>query len=237
MQALDRLIAILEAVAARTHPAAPAEIAQEMKLPLSTVARLMRQLADAGLLYRSPEEGRYSLGSRVFALAGNGLANIGLAESALPAMRELRDACGETVSLHVLRGAQRICIAEVQSQHPVRRVVPPGMAQGIPGTATGEALLAGARESEVEAALAGAELDAGARRQLDARLASVREQGFSVRDDFVENLTGISVPIRQGGRTIAALTVSGPSSRFDRLAAEQLAPQLLAVADGLSRLA
>lgn len=236
MQALDRLITILELVAEQDQPAGPAEIATEMDLPLSTVARLMRQLAEAGLLYRSPEDGRYSLGSRVFALASSGISHLGLAEAALPVMRELRDGSGETISLHVLRGILRVCVAEVQSHFSVRRVVPPGMAQQTLGTATGEILLADCSPTDLEAIVADAGLGAKRRRELEKRLEQIRAEGYAIRDDFAEDLTGLSAPVAGGGRTVAALTISGPSSRFDRKAAERFAPQLVAAAAGLSRL-
>ena len=131
-----------------------------MDLPLSTVARLMRQLSDAGLLYRSEPDSRYALGYRVFALAAAGVSRIDLAEVALPVMRQLRDASGETTSLHVVRGTQRVCIAEMQSHAQVRRVVPPGSTNQLAGTATGDVLLVGASPAEFRAAVTAVELRA-----------------------------------------------------------------------------
>lgn len=233
MQALDRIVTILELVAGQARPAAPAEVAGQMGLPLSTVARLMRQLDDAGMLYRSADDGRYALGARLFALAGAGLAHVDLAELALPAMRELRDTTGETMSLHVLRGSRRVCVAEVQSNHQVRRVMPPGVTQELCGTATGEVLLAGAPAVDLEAAVERAGLGPRQRKALERRLAEIDERGFAINDHAVENLTGISVPIVEGGRTVAALTASGPTVRFDRRRAERQMPALTAAAERL----
>jgi IclR family acetate operon transcriptional repressor len=235
VQALDRLISILEIVALQSEPIGAAEVAREMDLPLSTVARLMRQLTDAGLLYRAEPDSRYALGYRVFALASTGVAQVDLAEVAKPVMRELRNASGETTSLHVMRGTQRVCIAEVQSQAQIRRVVAPGSTNALAGTATGDVLLVDASAAELTAATAAAGLSQAAERRLHRRLTEIAGRGYAINDDTAEKLLGISAPVREGGRIIAALTISGPSSRFSHTAAERQAPALLRAARSLSR--
>lgn len=234
MQALDRLISILECVAGEGRPVGAADVARAMDLPLSTVVRLMRQLAEAGLLYRAPGDARYSLGSRIFTLASTGISRVDLVETATPVMRQLRDRVGETVSLHVRRGDQRVCLAEVQSEHQVRRVVPPGMVQELCRTATGEVLLLDASPAEIDAAAARAKLNKSERKQLAARLADIAAKGYAISDNYVEGLTGISAPLREGGRVVAALTISGPTARLHRAVAEKQAPALLDAARALS---
>ncbi len=215
MQALRRLIEILETVAAAPQPVGAAEVALAMGLPLSTVARLMRQLLDEGLLVRAPDSGRYALGPRLFALtSAGGRGRASLLDVARPALERLRDETGETTSLHVLSGTQRVCVAEAQSHHPVRRVVPVGLAQPLVGTATGEVLLAAATDDARGAALDGLELSAAGRRRIDRRIAAVREDGFAVVDAWVSGLTGISVAIPGAADGAVALSVSGPSERF-----------------------
>lgn len=215
MQALERLISILEAVSVNGEPSRPSEIAQTLDLPLPTVARLMHQLADENLLHRSTRDGAYTLGPRFLALARVAASRLDLTELSRPALEELRDITGETASLHVLRGVQRVCICEVQSRHPVRRVVPVGLAQPLHGNATGEVLLAGAPEPERRAAIRAARLSAKERRALEGRLEQAREQGYLlVVDTWVKGLAGLSVPVEDGNTTLAAVSVSGPSDRL-----------------------
>jgi IclR family acetate operon transcriptional repressor len=234
MQALTRLVSILELVAASSGPAAPAEIAQRVDLPLSTVTRLMRQLADEDLLFRT-ETGHYMLGSRIFALASVGLAGIDFVEVVRPTLTALRDRSGETVSLHVMRGTQRVCVAEVQSDRQVRRIIPPGTINGLCGTATGEVLLAGASAAEIDAAARSAGLDAAERAALDTRLAQIRRRGYAINDHFGDDLTGISTPLRSGTETLAAISISGPSGRFGHAVAARFAETLLQETEALSR--
>ena len=234
MQALTRLVAILELVAETSGPAAPVEIAQKVDLPLSTVTRLMRQLADEDLLFRTAG-GAYMLGSRIFSLASVGLAGIDFVEVVRPTLTALRDQSGETTSLHVLRGTQRVCVAEVQSDRQVRRIIPPGTINGLCGTATGEVLLAHASEAEVDAAAEVAGFDAAERSALDARLAQIRTRGYAINDHFGDDLTGVSTPLRSGSAAIAAISISGPSGRFGHAVAARFAETLLKEAEALSR--
>jgi IclR family acetate operon transcriptional repressor len=234
MQALDRLVAILEDVARRPAPAGAAEVAESMGLPLSTVARLMRQLADEQLLERSERDGRYALGPRLFALARAATSRLHIVERARPVLEQLRDTTGETTSLHVLSGVQRVCLLEVQSQHALRRVVPAGMTSPLAGTATGEVLLAGAAETDRRAAIDAAGLPAAERLALAGRLDAIRANGYALVDDWVEGLTGLSAPIAAAERTVAAISISGPNTRFSRERALGHVDAVLAAAARLS---
>ncbi len=217
MQSLKRLTSILESVAANGAPTSAVKVARELELPLSTVSRLMHQLADEGLLHRSASSGHYSIGPRLFALTQFGAAQPKLAEAAHPLLTALRDRTGETSSLHVLRGVSRVCIAVVESQHPVRRVVPVGLIQPAPGTATGEVLLAGVSPADRAEAIDAAKLRVPERRDLDHRLERIRKDGYAlVVNDWVGGVSGLSAPVCVGGITIAAVSVSGPSDRFTR---------------------
>jgi DNA-binding IclR family transcriptional regulator len=214
VQAIDRILAILDIVAS-DGPAAPTEIAAKMDLPFSTVARLVRELAEVGLLDREANEARdYILGWKIFELATSGRSARDLSVVAVPAMTRLRDATGETVSLHVLRGDHRLCVAEVQSTRELRRVMPAGTVQGLIGTTGGEVLLAGLDDSMLGAAADRLDLSAQARSALMKQLAVVRKEGRSVAYNKKLGVTALSVPITRAGSVLAALTVSGPSMRF-----------------------
>jgi IclR family acetate operon transcriptional repressor len=153
----------------------------------------------------------------------------------MPVMRRLRDASGETTSLHVVRGTQRVCIAEMQSHAHVRRVVPPGSTNQLAGTATGDVLLVGASPAEFRAAVTAVGLSQAAERRLRKRIEEIEEVGYAIADDPRQDLLGVSAPIREGAHVVAALTISGPRSRFDHAAATRQAPNLLRAVEELSQ--
>src|SRR6201986_3868710 len=102
MQAIDRVLQILD-IAAKAGPQGPAEMASQMDLPYSTVARLVREMAAAGLLDRDPPSSGYVLGWKLFQLPSAGRPGRSLAAVAGPAMTRLRNQTEETVSLHALQ--------------------------------------------------------------------------------------------------------------------------------------
>src|SRR5215470_8104426 len=149
MRALERLVAVLETVAAGRGPVSPSAVAGKIGLSLSTTSRLMGELAQEGMLELADGRGRYVLGPRLISLAHAALDGRDLAEVATPLLRDLRELTGETVALHVRRNGDRVCIANAESRHQVRRVVPVGATVPLHTGATGEVLLAFASPADV----------------------------------------------------------------------------------------
>lgn len=193
------------------------ELADRAGLHKSTAHRLMASLEGKGFVVRNPVTDKYRLGFRILELSANVAQSDDLSHILLPEMERLRDQIGETVSLYVRDGFERIRIQAVQSREAVRRVAPVGVR--LP-------LYVGA-SSKILAAHAGADFAAEWRASgnwpegfdLDAFLAQldqVRSEGFAT--SFEEREPGaaaMAVPIfDRSGRLVAALSVSGPSSRF-----------------------
>jgi DNA-binding IclR family transcriptional regulator len=232
MRALDRLVTILEAVAADPGSLSVTQIASRADLSLPTASRLVHDLSDQRLLERLAD-GTYRIGSRLLAIARLGDRQV-LVELAVPVMRDLVEQTGETVSLHIRSGAERVCVAEVQSPQPVRRVVPVGLALPLHYGATGEVLLAGLEGKDLDAYLAG--LDSGLDRgELRRHLDAIRAQGWTMAvDAWTEGVSGIASPVRAGGSVAASLSVSGPSARWDRAAMRAAADAVVTAAKRIS---
>lgn len=233
MQSLDRLITILERVAERSEPSSAAEVAATTGLSLSTVSRLMLEFAEAGLLHRTDSDRRYTLGPRLYALASRSGERLDLAAIGRPVLERLRDVTGETASLHVLRGRHRVCIVEAASHQPLRQVVPVGHVEPVDASATGAVLLAEQPEGERRDVLAA--LEPGARAAFADRLAEAHANGWAlVADEWVSGLCGLSAAVRGGDGTCAAVSVSGPSSRFTRAVALGHRDDILAAARSIA---
>lgn len=234
MQALQRIMAILEIVAARADATA-AVVSDETGLSMSTVARLLAQLTEEQVLTRTPE-GRFAIGPRIVQIARSGSDRFDLRALGQPVLNELRDHTGETVGLHVRAGSQRICIAVASSRHAVSRVVPVGLALPLPGSATGEVLLSGVPEDEL-----GDLVDDLSDQQLDRlreRLEQIRLRGWATASEtFAAGVTGIAAPITDArGDVVACVSCSGPTQRFTPKVAREQVDALCEAAARLSRL-
>lgn len=234
MQALRRILAILEIVANSGEPATATMVAQHTDLSISTASRLMHQLVAEDVLRRSGSGGGYTLGPRVVAIARAGTNRFDLREQARPILEALRDVTGETVSLHVRSGDNRICVASAPSRHAVARVVPLGLSLPLVGSATGEVLLAGVPAAERDELIT--ELPDAERAALLSRLQHAREMGWLiVSDAWVPGVTGLSCAVADSeGTTVATLSCSGPSTRFTEEVAREYTPHVLASAKEIS---
>jgi DNA-binding IclR family transcriptional regulator len=216
MRLLDRITAILEAVAGSPDPLPPATVARALKLPLPTISRLMRELAGQRYLHLEERSNGYSLGSRPLAW-GYAARPARLMTTIVPEMERLRDLTGETVSLHVRSDEVRVCIAEVQSLESVRRVVPIGLVVPLHFGATGRVLLAFALPEFIAAYVKRLDIGARAKRTLLQELDVIREQGWAMAvDSWISGLSGLAAPVRDGNTVVASLVASGPNSRYTR---------------------
>jgi DNA-binding IclR family transcriptional regulator len=170
-------------------------------------------------------DGTYVLGTRVFNLAATAVGTADHAIAVSRVLQDLRDLTGETVSVLVRRGDQRVCVASATSKHQLRRVVPVGDSMNLVGTVPGDIFLVHASEAErdaqVSAVLSGSERVA----QL-ARIQFAAKHGYSAYTVEAAGITGIAVPVRTDEKWGAALAVSGPSSRFTLVIAESWLPDL-----------
>jgi DNA-binding IclR family transcriptional regulator len=229
MRSLGRVLAILEAVAAEGS-AASAKVAGEVGLAPSTVSRVMREMSDEHVLWRNPD-GTYEIGERLFLLVNKARPRVSALSRISSILARLRDESGETVSLHIVRGGYRVCVACEESRHAVRRVVPVGESLPLLPSATGEILLLGLSAEERASIISKAEMPLAEQRKLETRLRSLSKRPWEiVIDKWMPHVTGICAAVFDEDRVAAALTITGPSSRFTEAAALAHVEDLLAAA-------
>src|SRR5688500_9786182 len=102
VQAVDRAIALLKAVAASERPATAVELADACALNRSTAWRLLATLEHHGVVERDPVTHGYGLCYVATQLAVSG-GQEALVRRARPALRRLCEATGELVTLAVAR--------------------------------------------------------------------------------------------------------------------------------------
>lgn len=193
------------------------ELASRAGLHKSTAHRLLSSLERKGFVIRNPATDKYRLGYRILELAAGAAQPDDPALIFLPEMERLRDQIGETVSLYVRDGFERIRIQAVQSREAVRRVAPVGVRLPLYVGASSKVLVAHAEEGFAAKWLESGNWPEGFQPEAFlAQVGQVRREGFAV--SFEEREAGVAamaVPIfNRSGQLVAALSVSGPSSRF-----------------------
>lgn len=234
VRSVERALELLFRLAAHGDGAGLQQLASEVGCSKSTVHRLLATLQRVEVVEREPVSRRYRLGRRVEELAPASSGQAALRRAALPAMAQLRDEIGETVTLHLALSDSHVVVEQCESRHEIRRILPIGQAVPLLSGATAKAMLAAIPPRRAEEMLSHA---SGAEPipSLD-ELASIRSQGFSLSPgERISGGTAVSAPILgPDGSLLAALSVSGPTFRFTLSRARAAGPALAAAAARIS---
>jgi IclR family transcriptional regulator, acetate operon repressor len=238
-QAVDRAAQLLLEVVHGTGPVTFTELTVSTGLAKSTTSRLLMALERHGLVRRD-RAGRFAPGEVFISYAWRGGAEADLVSVAQPVLDELGGQTGETVNLGVARDHGLVeQIAQVDSIYLIGGTNWLGLSVPAHCAALGKVLLAhGAAELPPGPLERRTPRTITRRAALDAELAAVRERGYAVTDAELEpGLVAVAAPVRRGGGTvIAALSVSGPSSRLHGRRVAQVAAACAAQAAVLSAL-
>jgi DNA-binding IclR family transcriptional regulator len=218
VQSLERAFAILDEVARR--PAGVTEIADRVRLPKSTVARLLATLESLEAVERF-DGARWRIGPGLEALSATASPARSLISVARPFLVRLAAGLGEDAGLGLPDGNDVLYVDQVASDNPVQVRDWAGTRAPMHTVPSGLVLLAEWPDDALDAYLAG-ELVALTRRtvtdpgRLRHRLDEVRTAGFAWGlEEFAEGIDSVAAPVRDaGGRAVAAIHVHGPAYRF-----------------------
>lgn len=241
-QAVDRAIAILKTFSYENPELSMMDISHQLGLHKSTVHRLIGALEREGLMSRNPGSGRYRLGLGILSLAGLVKTNEELRRIARPWLRKLAAWTEETVSLSVLDGMVSVNLE--RALPPGRQMVSYawlGRRTPVHAVSTGKVLLALLPEEQwtplldrpLPALTPHTITDPD---MLTTELEKVRKQGYAIGvEELEEGLSAVAAPVRDSnGAPIAAVAISGPTSRITKAKIPELAKLVVNVADDIS---
>lgn len=203
IKSVDRAIDLLECFTEARTELGVTELAKLIGLSKPSAYRLAETLLTRGYLTKDPEKLRYQMGPKVLNLSKVFFYKINVRTIALPHMNKIRDVFGEGVSLFMVIGEKRVCVASVQGTQPLRRVISVGEALPLGIGASGKLFVAYQGFDSYQK-ISETELD------------QIRKQGYSIsHEETGGNISAIAVPIRNHlGQVIGALTMAGSSLRY-----------------------
>ena len=193
------------------------ELAIRVGLHKSTVHRLLASLEGKGFIIRDPASEKYKLGYRVWELSANLMQSDDMSVMLLPEMERLRDVVGETISLYIRDGHERIRIQAVQSRQAVRRVAPIGARLPLVVGASSKILVAYANKATQDELLEEIVWPEGMNKKtFSEQLKHTLDTGFATSIEEREpGAAAVAVPIyNRTGQVVAALSISGPANRL-----------------------
>lgn len=242
-RSLERALHLLWVMETLGRPQNLTELSLAVQLAKPTVQRILSVLERYHLVEK--RQGRYHLGVGVLPLAHGYLLGNDLSRAALPVLQELAVATGETASLFVRLGFQRVVVQRVEGANPLRYVLPIG--QRLPlHLGVGKVLAAAMPEEELLQMIDSLGEMHHARgvvlgkAQFLADLKKIRKQGYAVSSNEREfGVASVAAPILDfGGGVVATVAIAGPVDRLgpktDELVIE-ISRAARAISDRLSR--
>jgi IclR family KDG regulon transcriptional repressor len=247
VQTIERVSLILEMVGQNSQGMSIKDLSSGLNLPKGTIHRLLSSLSYFGYIRQDPETKSYFLGLKLMELNALLDNQLDLRKVAEPILRDLAEKTKQTAHMVILDRNEVVYIEKIETQRPaggLKMSSRVGSRNPVHSSAVGKVLLSSMSEEALEDFLrekglsrrtANTITDPGAFRD---HLKLVRDRGYAIDDE--ENEQGIrclGAPIFDGkGRTLAAISVSGPVFQMTRKVVQDVVrKEVVAAASDISR--
>jgi DNA-binding IclR family transcriptional regulator len=221
--AVERALAMLEAVAQESDGLSNAEISRKLQIPKSSASYILRTLEKQAYLKRDAETGKYRVGLKILSLSRGALSGIDVREVALPIMRHLMEKTNLTCHLAILDGPEAVYIEKVEPQGFIRMDTWVGRRMRVHATSVGKALVAHIPQARLEKILSDRGMEKRTPKTITTvprllkDLEKVRAQGYAMDDE--ENNLGarcLGAPVfNQSGAIEASIGLSGTTNQVN----------------------
>jgi DNA-binding IclR family transcriptional regulator len=221
--AVERALAMLEAVAQEPEGLSNAEISRKLQIPKSSASYILRTLEKQAYLNRDPATGKYRVGLKILSLSRGALSGIDVREVALPIMRHLVEKTGLTCHLAILDGPDAVYIEKVEPPGFIRMDTWVGRRMRVHATSVGKAMAAHISQERLEKILADRGMEKRTAKTITTLprllkdLEKVRALGYAIDDE--ENNMGarcVGAPVfNQSGAVEASLGLSGTTNQVN----------------------
>jgi len=234
LHGLERAVSVLETLSQSEAPLSLADICHCMNLHKSTAHRALMVLERSALIERTSEN-RFRLGLKLYELGNRAVEQIDFRARVYPFFRRLAMDAHETVHLGVLQKTSVVYLDKVEPNRRVCMSSKIGSSNPVYCTSLGKAMLAFQPEETIEKIVSSIRFTRYtpntlcSREKLFEHLGTVRRRGYAIDDEEIElGVRCIGAPIlNEDGWAIAAVSVSGPTSRITPQNARALAQRVL----------
>jgi DNA-binding IclR family transcriptional regulator len=219
------------------------EIMQATGFTRNRVLRLTGTLLHRSFLMTDPETGGCCIGPRIFILGKGFERNRLFLSMVSPVLRDIALKTGESASLYVREGCERVVLAREEGTHAIRHAISEGQRMDLHAGAAGKVILAFSPEEMVDIVLGKTGLPKRTaatitdKNRLLKELENIRSQGYAVSlGERAPDVCAMAAPVFEHGRElVGALCISGPISRFTSQIRKSYAELLQAAGMKLSR--
>ena len=226
-----RVLSVLTVIAEAKGQIGVKDVADTLKLPMSTSHRLLDLLLDAGFVEKNQARRRYGVGTELLRLASLVTQKTPHVDLVQPALDRLTEVVGETAFNAVYLPAQRAMMFAAKSDSPNSLRFRVELFQQLPleWGAAGLAILAHLPPDVQTEIFESAQPSPVSRKRLSQsafndRISVVRQAGHSLTDsERLPNSIGIGVPVMTARGTVAgSIALALPKVRFDQAKLEDI---------------
>jgi len=243
LKSIDKVLDLLEFLSVNEQEMGISEISKKLNIGLSTVHRILTTLKTRDYIIQNQKTTKYRLGIKLFAL-GCGVQGIkNLIKLTKPHLKYLSQITNETSNLAILEGKEVIYLDTIESLEVLRTEIIPGTRTPAHCASLGKVLLAFLSGSEFnnlyksnEPIISLTSNSISSLGELKKYLKKVKEQGYAIdREEYKIGINCIAAPILSRDReAIAAISITGPSSRFTIDEMEKIKGKLIAISKKIS---
>ncbi|MEY2444212.1 MAG: IclR family transcriptional regulator, regulon repressor [Ilumatobacteraceae bacterium] len=218
--AVARALALLTTFTFTDPVLGVSELGRRVKLPKSTVHRLLSILVDEGFVERTADD-RYRLSLKLYEIGQEVVSSRVLRQVGHVPLERLHNDSSEAAHLAVLSGADVVYLDRLESPQMMSLFTKVGRRRSAHATSSGKVLLAYGTQEDVDDAVAAGLPRLGprtitTRTRLNQVLADVRKAGYAIStDESAPGVVSIAAPIFDRlGSCVAAVSVAGPLIRM-----------------------
>jgi IclR family KDG regulon transcriptional repressor len=242
IQSVERALRILDLFDERDRELSISEISKRMSLHKSTIHSLLKTLQKHHYIAQNEENGKYSLGLKLFERGNFVTSSMDLRRISKPHLEHLSDLTGFTVHLVIHDGKEGVYIDKVEGTGSTVLYSRIGRRVPIHSSAVGKSLVAYKSDDEIEQLLADyifekrTEKTLLSKEQFLKEVSEIRQCGYSI--DNEENEPGIyciAVPIKDySGKVIAAISISMSVARVSEAKVQEIVQLLKETTEKIS---
>ncbi|MBN9528813.1 MAG: IclR family transcriptional regulator [Alphaproteobacteria bacterium] len=236
MSSLETAVSILKCFSAETPELAVNEVSRQLDLPKSTVSRLLRAMAEQGLVEQDPESRRFSVGPLPFRLGRLYHARIKVLDLVEQELAALVEETGFTGYVGVMNGQDIVILRKRHGDYPVQMVLEPGFRAAAASTAFGKALLARMDDAAMAALVPPVLVNertgiTKTSEAIIAEVAEVRRRGWALAHEAFPDMAAIGAAVgSDDDQPAVGFALSFPRKAIEADAMTRFADRLVAIA-------
>jgi IclR family transcriptional regulator, KDG regulon repressor len=242
VKSVSRALDIVALVGMKKGGLGVTEIANQIDINKSSVFRTLSTLVQYGYVEQDCDTGKYKLGYKFLDMSSKLLESIDIRAEAKPFLQELEQKTNEVIHLVVYDQGEVVYIEKLEGNETLRTHSKVGKRAPMHCTSVGKAILAHLHENDVRAIIERKGMPYHTEHTLNSmealleELNRIRRRGYAL--DLEENeygITCIAAPVFDHlGNVVAAVSISGPTTRMTKDRLNQLGPMMIKTSQQLS---